>query len=157
MKYADPYFNDKYIFYEIFRPVRPKLVPKLKMLRIYWNLAHFIFRISWSRFWCQRLFLLNIYRHMLGPNWSQIKKYSGFIEIWQIQDLKYGNLHFDVKNVFYQIFTNCQAQLVPKWKMLRIYWNLAELVFQIWQSQFWFQKWFLLNIYYLLRPKLVQN
>ena len=51
---------------------------------------------------------------MLGPNWSQINKYSGFIEIWQIQYLKYGNLHFDVKNVFYQIFTNCQAQLVPK-------------------------------------------
>ena len=40
-------------------PVSPKLVQKLKMFKIYWNLAHLIFRISLSQFWCQKLFLLN--------------------------------------------------------------------------------------------------
>ena len=59
----------KMIFIKYLPPARPKLAPKLKMLRIYWNLAHLIFRISPSRFWCQRLFLLNIY-HLFSPNWS---------------------------------------------------------------------------------------
>ena len=90
------------IFIKYLPPVNPILVPKLKMLRIYWNLAYLIFRISQSRFWCQRLFLLNIY-HLLGPNWSQNQKY-----------LKFGTL--DISNMpvsvflwkmfFYQIFTN---------------------------------------------------
>ena len=45
-----------------------------------------------------------------------------------------------------------RPQLVPKWKMFRIYWNLAKLIFQICQSQLWCQKWYLLNIYHLLGP-----
>ena len=60
----------KLIFLNYLPPVWPKLVPKLKVLRFYWNLAHLIFRIFWSRFWCQKLFSLNIY-HLFDPNWSQ--------------------------------------------------------------------------------------
>ena len=62
-------------------PVRPRLVPKLKVLRIYWNLSNSIFKIYQSGFWCQKLFLWNIY-HLLSKNWSQNWKCSGFIEIW---------------------------------------------------------------------------
>ena len=91
------------------------MVPKLKVLRIYWNLAQLIFRISRSRFWCQKLFLLNVY-HLFGPNCSQNEKYSEFIETWHIRYFKYANLDFDVKNDFYKIFTICSAQIVPKIK-----------------------------------------
>ena len=115
-----PHIMSKIIFMKYLPPVRPKVVPILKMLRIYWNLAYVIFRISrsqfwcqffflnttcsaeigpkiksaqnyWnlthsaseicqSRFWCQKWFLINIY-HLLGPNCSQNRKCSGFIEI----------------------------------------------------------------------------
>ena len=60
----------KMIFMKCLPPV---LVPNLKMLRIYWDLAHSVFQICQSRFWCQKCF-------------------------------------------FYQIFTNCQAQIGPKIK-----------------------------------------
>ena len=60
----------KIIFIKYLPLLWPKLVPKLKVLRVYWNLVYLIFQISWSRFWCQRLFSLNTY-HFFGPNWSQ--------------------------------------------------------------------------------------
>ena len=44
----------KIIFMKYLPPVRPKMVPNVKMLRNYWNLTHVIFRISQSRFWCQK-------------------------------------------------------------------------------------------------------
>ena len=44
----------KIIFMKYLPPVRPKMVPNLKMLRNYWNLTHVIFRISQSRFWYQK-------------------------------------------------------------------------------------------------------
>ena len=47
-------------FMKYLPPLRPKLVPKLKMLRVYWNLAHLIFQTCWSRFGCQKVFWLNI-------------------------------------------------------------------------------------------------
>ena len=112
----------KIIFMEYLPLARSKLVPKLKMLRIYWNLAQMIFRISQSRFRYQRLFLLNIY-HLLGPNWSQNWKYSEFIEIWYIRYFKYANLGFDVKNSFYQIFTDwCQNDRWPEFIEIRPDW-----------------------------------
>ena len=61
----------KIIFIKYLPPVRSRLVPKLKVLRIYWNLAQLIFRVSRSQFWCQRWFLWNVYQ-LLGPNWPQI-------------------------------------------------------------------------------------
>ena len=90
----------KIIFKKYLPPVRPKLVPKLKMLKIFWNLGNLIFRISQSWFWCQRLFLWNIY-HFFGLNWSQNSKYSEFIEIWLNWCFEYLGLDFDVKNYFY--------------------------------------------------------
>ena len=44
----------KMIFIKNLPPVRAKLVPKLKVLRVYWNLAQLTFRTSRSRFWCQK-------------------------------------------------------------------------------------------------------
>ena len=89
----------KIFFKKYLPPVRHKLVPKLKMHRIYWNLANVIFRISRSRFWCHRLFLLNIY-HLFGPNWSQNLKYSEFIEIWPNWYFKYPGLDFNIRIIF---------------------------------------------------------
>ena len=42
------------IFIKNLPPARPKLVPKLKVLRIYWNLKHSICQICQSQFWCQK-------------------------------------------------------------------------------------------------------
>ena len=70
----------KVIFIKYLPPVQPKLVPKLKVRRIYWNLAYSIFEICKFQFWSQKWFLLSIY-HLLGPNWSQNEKCSDFIEI----------------------------------------------------------------------------
>ena len=53
---------------------------------------------------------------MLSPNWSQNKKGLEFIEIWRIWYFKYGDLHFNVKNNFYEIFATCYAQIIPKIK-----------------------------------------
>ena len=49
----------KILFIKYLPPGRPKLVPKLKMIRIYWNLEHLIFQIYQSRFWSRKAFLLN--------------------------------------------------------------------------------------------------
>ena len=96
----------KTIFIKYLPPVRPKMVPKLKMLRVFWNLAHVLFRISQSRFWCRKLFLLNTY-HLFGLNSFQNWKYFEFIEIWYIWYFKYIDLYFNIKNNFYQIvFSN---------------------------------------------------
>ena len=46
---------------------------------------------------------------------------------------KYTDFDFKVKNKFYEIFT---PKLAQKLKMLRLYWNLARLIFQICQFRF---------------------
>ena len=120
-------------FMKYLPPVRPKLVPKLKALKIYWNIAHLIFQICQTGFWCQIWFLWNIY-HLLGPNWSQNEKCSGFIEIWHIWYFKYVHLDFNVKNDFYQICVlldpNCSknekcSELIEIW--LNLYFKYADL------------------------------
>ena len=128
------------------------MVPKLKVFRIYWNLGNSIFRISRSRFWCQILISLNIY-HLFVLNWSQ--KCSEFIEIEHIQYFKYANLEFDVKMVFMKYLPPFRAELVPKWKMLRIYWNLgtfdiSKITISILLSKIIFTKYVP-----LVRPKLI--
>ena len=119
--------TSKIIFIKYLPSVRPKLVPKLKILRIYRNLAHSIFQICQSWFWCQKLFLLNIY-HLLGRNWSQNEKCLGLIEIWHIWYFEYPDLDFDVKNYF---LSNIFQLLGQNWsknkKMLSIYWNLIKI------------------------------
>ena len=44
-----------------------------------------------------------------------------------------------LKNNFYEIFTTW-PKLVSKLKMLNIYWNLAHIIFEVWQSVFQCQK-----------------
>ena len=76
-------------------PARPKLAPKLKVLGIYWNLTHFIFRISRAGFWFQKLFSLNTY-HLFGTR-----------IYW---------------NLAHSIFQICQSRcLCQKWFLLNIY------------------------------------
>ena len=135
----------KIIFKKYLPPVRPKLIPTLKMLTIYWNLAYFIFRISRSQFWRQKLFSLNTY-HLFGPNRSQNQKCSDFIDIWHILYFKYANLYFDVKKDFYEILTSCLAKWTPTLELL---WNLC-LIFQVLQS--WLRDLIKvsLNSYYML-------
>ena len=149
-------FMSKIIFIKYLAPVRPKLVPKLKVIRICWNLAYSIFLIRQPRFWCQKWFLWIIYL-LLGPNWSQNQECSGL--------LKFGT--FDISNIpisllmskiiFIKYLPLVRCKLVAKLKVLIIYWNLAHSIFQICQSKFWCKKWFFWNIYLLpvqIKPKL---
>ena len=62
-----------------------------------------------------KIIFINIY-NLLGPKWSQNQKCSEFIKIWHMWYFEYSDLDFDFKNYFYQIFTNCQAQIGPKIK-----------------------------------------
>ena len=108
------------------------MVPKFKMIRIYWNLVHVMFRKSLSWFWCQRLFLLNIY-HLLGPNWSQNWKCSEFIEIWHIWYLEYPNLDFDFKTYF---LSNDYQLLDPNWSQKEKCSDLLKFDKNIWYELF---------------------
>ena len=104
----------KMVFMKHFPPVRPKLVPKFKMFRIYWNLGK-----------------------------VDISNIPILILMWKI--------------IFMKNLIHVRLKLVPKLKVLRIYWNLAHSMFQICQSRFWCQKWFLWNIYQLpgqINPKI---
>ena len=112
----------KMIFMKYLPPVRPKLIPKLKMLRIYWNLAHLVFWIFRSRFWCQKIFLLNIY-HLLGPIWSQNQKGSEFIEIRRIW-------YFNVKNNFYETFTNRPCRITLS-KIIAMHFGIVLVITKV--------------------------
>ena len=126
----------------------PKFIPKLKVLRIYWNLANSIFQICQYRFWCQKWFLWNTYLLLaqIGPR----KKIAQGL-------LKFGT--FDISNIpililmskinFIKYLPLLWPKLVLKWKMIRIYWSLTHSIFQICKSEFWSQKWSLWNVYQL--------
>ena len=91
----------KIIFMKYLPPVRPKLVAKLKVPRIYWNLAHLTFQICRCQFQCKKwLFSANMCQ-LIDPHWSQNKKCSEFIEIWLNLYFKYADLDLDVKKGFY--------------------------------------------------------
>ena len=82
----------KIIFMKYLPPVRPKLVPKLKVLRIYWNFSQLVFQTSRSQSWCQKLFLLDT------TCWAEI----GF-KIKNAQGLlKFGT--FGISNIPISIF-----------------------------------------------------
>ena len=128
------------------------MVPKLKMLRIYWNLVYVIFRISQSRFRCQKL--LTTCLTQIGP---KIKSAQNL--------LKFGT--FDILNtpisiqmskmIFIKYLPPVRPKLVPILKMLRIYWDLAHLIFRISRSCFDVKNYYLSNIYRLLGPNWSQN
>ena len=129
----------KIIFIKYLPLFWPKLVTKLKVLRIYWNLAYSIFQICQTRFWCQKWFFW-ITHLLLVPNWSQNQKRPGL--------LKFGT--FDISNIlisflmskiiFVKYLLLVRPKLVAKLKVLRISWNLAHSIFQVCQSKFWCQK-----------------
>ena len=118
----------KMIFIKHLKPARSNLVPKLKVLRIYWNLANKIFQNANPCFWCQKLFLWNIY-NLIYPTWSKIESAQNL--------LKFGT--FDISNMpvliliskiyFFKYILHVRPKLAQKLKMLKIYWNLAYLIF----------------------------
>ena len=146
----------KIIFIKYLTIVRPKLVPKLKVLKIYWNLTHSMFQICESRFWCQKWFLLNIY-HLLGPICSKIKNARDLLKfgLFDISTIMISILIS--KTIFIKYLAPVPPKLVQKLKMPKIYWNVAQSIFQICQSRFWCQKRFLLNICHLWDPNWSQN
>ena len=92
---------------------------------------------------------------MLGPNWSQNLKCSGFIQYWQIWYFEYPNFDSDVKDYSYQIFTACSAQIGSKIKITQNLlkfgtFNISNIPISILISKIIFMK-------YLppVRPKLV--
>ena len=126
----------KIIFMKYLLTVRPKLVTKFKILRIYWNLAELTFEICQSQFWCQILFSVKTHP-LFGPNCSKNQKCSKLIEIWHIQ---YANPNMPIailtsKMIFIKYLPPGRPKLVPKLKMLKIYSDLAHLIFQIYQFQ----------------------
>ena len=94
------------------------MVPKWKLLKIYWNLAKLIFEICRSGFWCQKWFFI-IYLPIASPKMKNVQNF-----------LKFGRS--DISNL-----PPVRPKLAPKLNMLRIYWNLAYLIFQI--CRFWFK------------------
>ena len=61
------------------------------------------------------------------------------------------------KIIFIKFLPPVWPKVVSKLTRLRIYWNLTFPIFQICQSRFWCQKWFLSNIYHLLDLNCFQN
>ena len=102
------------IFMKYLPPVRPKMAPKLRMLRIYWNLAHIIFRISWFRFWCQKLFSLNT-----------------TCSAKMVAKLKALRIY---RNLALLVFETCQSRFwCQKWFLINIYHLLGPNWSQNWK------------------------
>ena len=101
----------KIIFIKYLPPVRPKLVPKLKVLRIYWNLVHSIFRICQSLFWCQKYFFIKylpIARSQLIPKWKTLRIYRNLAElIFQICWSRFWCQKWFLLNIHHLLGLNC--------------------------------------------------
>ena len=148
----------KIVFITYLPAVRPILVPKLKRLRIYWDLAHLIFQECWSLFYCQKWFLWNIYQS-LCPNWSKMLTIYGdlayLISILrpklvqklkvpriEIEILKFGtfgisNMSISIlmlKIIFMKYLLPVMLKLVQELKIHRVHWNLAHLILQACQK-----------------------
>ena len=93
-------------------PARPKMVPKLKGFRVYWNFAKLIFQVCQSQFWCQKWFLLNIY-HLLGSNWSKIKSVQNLLK-FDTFNISITPISIWCQNNFHQMLTNCWAQICSR-------------------------------------------
>ena len=139
-----------------FAPVRPKLVPKLKVLKIYWNLAHFVFRISDLDFNGKDKFY-EIFTTCSAQISPKIKSTQNLLKYSTLDISNMPNWILMSNMIFMKYLPPVRSKLVPKWKMLRIYWNLVHLIFQICSSRFCCQKWFLLHIYPLLDLNWLQN
>ena len=125
--------------------VRAKFVPESKMLK---NLLEFIL-INISVMLILILKSKINFIKYLPP--ARLKlfpkmKYLEFIEILYIWYFKYTNFDFNVKNVFYEIFTSCQAKLPLRLKMLLN----SCLIFQVSWSRLRDLIKVSLSIYYML-------
>ena len=129
-------------------PAKNKLVPKLKMMRIYWNLVHVI---PISVLMSKIIFIkyLTPVRPKLVPK-LKLKVLRIYLKADKFDILNMPISILMSKIIFIKYLPPVRPKLVPKLKMLRIYCSLTELIYQISRSQFWCQKWFLLNIYHLL-------
>ena len=108
------------------------------MLRIYWNLAHLIFWISQSRFWCQSYFH-QIFITCLAQIGPKIRSTQNL--------LKFGTINISNMQILILL-----SKILPKMKnaqnLLRFGpINISNMLISILMS-----KWFLLNIYHLLGP-----
>ena len=126
--------KSKIYFMKYLSSSRPKLAPKLKLLRICWNLVYLIFQVCQFQSKCKK----------------KIIKNKKFTTCQAQMSPKIENAHnwfqfciFDISNIPISILmskiifiTPVRPRLVPKLKMLRIHWNLAHLIFQIYQLQF---------------------
>ena len=140
----------KVIFMKYLPPARPKMVSKLKMLRIYWKLVHVVFWISKSRFRCQKLLITCLTQ--IGP---KIKSAQNLLKFGTFDILNTSIPTLMSKMIFIKYLSPARPKLVPKSKMLRIYWNLAHLIFRISQSWFWCQKLLFIKYLPIATPKLV--
>ena len=122
--------TSKIIFMKYLLPARPNLVPKFKMLRVYWNLHIWYFEYPDLDFDVKSFFhsILTTSLAQIGP---KIKSAQSL--------LKFGT--FDISNILISILMSkiifikylplLRPKLVPKLKVLRIYWNS---IFQIYQN-----------------------
>ena len=106
----------KIIFMKYLPHVRPKLVPKLKTLKIgSFDISNIPTSILMSK-------IISIKYLPLGRPKLVAKLNLEFTEIRHIRYFKYANLDFNVRNGFYEIFTSCQAKLTPR---LNLLWNFC--------------------------------
>ena len=122
-------YNVKINFFAISMFCRPKMVPKLKILRIYWNLEDVIFPISRSRFWCQKLFSLDTY-HL----WAKFVPKLSVNFFLKFDTLDISNmliLILMLKMIFIKYLELVRPRLVPKSKIVGISWSFAHLIFWI--------------------------
>ena len=86
------------IFIKYLPPVWPKLAPILKVIRIYWNLAHSIFQNANLDFNVKNIFIQ--YLPPFRPKLVAKFKSPEFIKVWHIWYSNNVNLNFKVKNNF---------------------------------------------------------
>ena len=119
----------KIIFMKYLPPVRPKKVPKLKILRIYWNLTHVIFRRSRSRFLCEKSFLLifTTCSTQIGPKSKSAQDLLKF-DTFDISNMTISILMS--KMIFIKYLPPVTPKFISELKVPRIYWNWSICYFK---------------------------
>ena len=126
----------KTIFKKYLPPVGPKLVPKLTMLRIYWNLTHLIFRVSQCWNFDVKDYFYQIFSICLAQICPKIKRTQNLLKFGTLDILNIPVLILMSKIIFMKYLPSVRRKLVPKLKRLRIYWNSAQFIFRIFRSRF---------------------
>ena len=105
-------------------PVRPKMFPKLKIFRIYWNLVHLVLQICQSQFWYQKCFFFSIKylptaRPQLVPKWTILSVYWNLTAlIFQICWLQFWCQKWFLLNIYHL--------LGPNWSKIKSVQNLLK-------------------------------